>query len=153
LLTDNDLQMTINLNMAAILFALINVLVRVLAQGRSIAVRLVTSHVSSEILLEARRSMLILWESRKSENFERGNFESLRAEASRRELLVQEIAQIWGKHTFCALADSDPLFRSHIWHEHVHLGPRGPHTPATTTINVDYRKMIAREGCRWYRSK
>lgn len=110
LLTDNDLQVAINLNVAVILFGLINVPVRVLAQARSLVVRLVASHASNKIFLEARRSMVILWESGKSEHAERGNF------GARKELRqaggnssFRNSPNCGEAHTFCALAGFDLL--------------------------------------------
>jgi hypothetical protein len=53
----------VNRRMKAIRFWLINVPGRVLRHARSLAVRLVGGHASNEILLRARRRMVILWES------------------------------------------------------------------------------------------
>jgi len=53
----------VNRRMKAIRFWLINVPGRVLIHARSLIVRLVGGHPSNEILLEARRRMVILWES------------------------------------------------------------------------------------------
>ena len=49
--------------MKAIRFWLINVPGRMLTHARSLVVRLVGGHPSNEVLLEARRRMVILWES------------------------------------------------------------------------------------------
>ena len=53
----------VNRRMKAVRFWLINVPGRVLRHARSLVVRLVGGHASNEILLEARRRMVILWES------------------------------------------------------------------------------------------
>lgn len=53
----------VNRRMKAIRFWLINVPGRVLTHARSLVVRLVGGHASNEILLEARRKMVVLWES------------------------------------------------------------------------------------------
>jgi Transposase DDE domain group 1 len=53
----------VNRRMKAIRFWLINVPGRVLTHARSLVVRLVGGHPSNEVLLEARRRMVILWES------------------------------------------------------------------------------------------
>jgi hypothetical protein len=53
----------VNRRMKAIRFWLINVPGRVLRHARSLIVRLVGGHPSNEILLQARRRMVILWES------------------------------------------------------------------------------------------
>lgn len=53
----------VNRRMKAIRFWLINVPGRVLRHARSLVVRLVGGHASNEILLQARRRMVILWES------------------------------------------------------------------------------------------
>lgn len=53
----------VNRRMKAIRFWLINVPGRVLTHARSLIVRLVGGHPSNEILLQARRRMVILWES------------------------------------------------------------------------------------------
>jgi hypothetical protein len=53
----------VNRRLKAIRFWLINVPGRVLKHARNLIVRLVGGHPSNEVLLEARRRMMILWES------------------------------------------------------------------------------------------
>jgi hypothetical protein len=53
----------VNRRMKAIRFWLIKVPGRVLRHARNLVVRLVGGHPSNEILLEARRRMVTLWES------------------------------------------------------------------------------------------